>query len=1085
MALLVGRGGVGKTKVLTSLCETLEGTQPSVEVRVLNQDSDLSPEAFEQLPSTGRLLVIVDDAHSEILPLGKIIAGVQDANDTANVLLSLRPYGVTQTRRALAQASTHASETLVVEIGDLEFDDARSLAGQILDEAVRGYAPRLAAAARDCPLLIVTGAALINRGSLDPRGFEGDEQLHLELTDRLAEALTADSASEKVRQDLLCALAAFQPVHIAEPDVQASLEALTGLPFDLCVPHLSALEHAGVLLSHGNAVRVVPDLLGDALLVRAARHSGTGLPTGYLIRAMDAAQGSARANLVVNAGRVDWQQQTKGTDGLIEPVWAQIVATFRTADARERVSILEVLSKVAFFQPRRTLDLASWAVDNPCLPVTVDVGLGLKHTYTDTDVLHALAPVLQATAYHSEFLPQAVALLWALGRDDARPTHQHPLHPLRILEGVASFTRLGPTDRQQILIAQVERWLGRTRDVPSIHQPLGVLAPILATEGQDEVWTPSDWTLTFRPYVLLPAPEVLEVREAVLDLAFDELGRPERERASAAVSVIGAALNLPRGGFGLAVTAEMHQPWIPHLVSTLNRLHRYIVEHTLAPAILIAICTELRWLAQYGSEDLRQSAMAVLGAIPTTLDNKLARALHGGPADPATSFGIVDWHEKREGLFVDIAAALVRWTDDEIAVRIDSLLSEERRVFGADDGRARPFISTLVTKRPSLGEALCERARSAPMGVLVSLVSVALNALGRVAGDRAIHWGRVLLNDGNVELAREVAHAFGIQRGRTELLAGEADLLRALAAHEDSTVRLATLGAVRSLAAQHKDLAIELLTASPAELGAGIDEFALAVSGPPYGSLTWSDLSVGQQNSLLDVLAVAPKIDSFEIGHFLAELARTDPLAVVELLEKRVEVSAKSKTTGYFPLPYAWQVVPPFRDHEEFPALLRQIREWLAADPDSAWKNYIGADVFALVAGPFDGQVTAVIDEYLSDADSIKAKVIATILRKAPRGLVWDSEFVRRCLRAADSDGDDSLNRMKSSLHAAVISGVRSTSPGHPYPEDIEQRDKAMALADTCRKGSVEEQFYRALAESAQERIQQEVRELPPDGRSW
>ncbi|MER5602711.1 hypothetical protein [Streptomyces sp. NPDC002265] len=1085
VALLVGRGGVGKTKVLTSLCETLDGTQLPVEVRVLDQDSGLDSEAFKQLPTTGKLLVIVDDAHSETLPLGRIIAGVQDANGTANVLLSLRPYGVAHTRRALTQTSTHTSEALMVEIGDLEFDDARSLAGEILDEAVRGYAPRLATAARDCPLLIVTGAALINSGSLDPRGFEGDEQLHLELTDRLAEALTADSASEKVRQDLLCALAAFQPVHIAEPEVQASLEAATGLSFDLCVPHLSALEDAGVLLRHGNAVRVVPDLLGDALLVRAARHSSTGLPTGYLNRAMDAAQGTALANLVVNAGRVDWQQQAKGTDGLIEPVWAQIAATFRAADAPERVSILEVLAKVAFFQPRRALELASWAVDNPCEPVTVDVGFGLRHTYTDTNVLHALARVLQATAYHSEFLPQAAALLWALGRDDARPAHQQPQHPLRILEELASFTRLGPTDRQQILITQVERWLGRARGVPSLHQPLGVLAPILATEGQDQVWTPSDWSLTFRPYVVLPVPEVLEVREAVLDLAFEELGRPEHERASAAVSSIGTALNLPRGGFGLAVTAEMRQPWIPQVVSTLNRLHRYITEHTLAPAILIAVRTELRWLAQYASDDLRQPALAVLGAIPATLDNELAWALHGGPADPATSSGIVDWHEKREGLFVDTAAALGRWTDDEIAVRIDSLLREDRRVFGADDGRARPFISTLVTNRPSLGEALCERARSEPTGVLVSLVSVVLNALGRVAGDRAIHWGRVLLDVGHVELAREVAHAFGIQRGRTELLARESDLLRALVAHEDSTVRIAALGAVRSLAAQHKDLAIELLTASPAERGAGVDEFALAVSGPPYGSLTWSDLSIEQQNSFLGVLTEAPKIDSYEIGQFLAELARKDPFAVVKLLEQRVEVFSTSKTTGYSPLPYAWQVTPPFRDHAEFPALLRQICEWLAADPDSSWKNYMGADVFALVAGPYDEQVTAVIDEYLSDADHIRMKVVATILSKAPRDLVWDSEFVRRCLRAADSDGDDSLNRMKSSLHAAVISGMRSTSPGQPYPEDIEQRDRATAIADICRKGSVEEQFYRALAESAQERIQRDVRELPPDGRSW
>jgi hypothetical protein len=1083
VALLVGRGGVGKTKVLTSLCESLNEAQSPVEVRVLDRDSSLGLDAFNRLPSTGKLLVIVDDAHNETLPIGKIIAGVQGINPAANVMLSLRPYGVAHARRALAQASTHTNEALVVEIGDLEFDDALSLAGEILEDAARGYAPRLAKAARDCPLLIVTGAALINNGSLDPRGFEGDEQLHLELTDRLAEALTADSASEQVRQDLLCALAAFQPVHLEEPEVRASLEAMTDLAFDLCVPHLMALEDAGVLLRHGDAVRVVPDLLGDALLVRAACHSSTGLLTGYLNRAMDAAQGSALANLVVNAGRVDWQQQAKGSGGLVEPVWAQIAETFRAADASQRVRILEVLAKVAFFQPRRTLDLASWAVKNPCEPVTLDVGFGLKHTYTDTDVLRSLARVLQATAYHSDHLPEAAALLWTLGRDDTRPTPQNPQHPLRILAEVASFTRLGPTDRQWILMAQVERWLGRACAVPSTHQPLSVLAPLLATEGQDEVWTASDWTLTFRPYVLLPAPEVLAMREAVLDLAFEELGRPELERASAAVSIIGEALNLPRGGFGLTVTVEMCQPWIPHLASTLDRLHRYIVANFLPPAILIAVRVELRWLAQYGPEELRQPALAVLGAIPMTLDNEFSRALHGGPSDPAESSGIADWYRKRDVLFANIGAALDLWGEEEIAARIDSLIAEDRRVFGADDGRARPFILTLVSNRPSVGEALCERAKSAPASVLVSLVSITLIALGRVAGDRAIHWGRVLLRGGNVQLAREVAHAFGIQRGSTDLLTGEADLLRTLAAHEDSVVRMAALGALRSLAAQHKDLAIELLTASPAEQGAGVDEFALALSGPPYGLLTWSDLSMDQQKSFLDVLVAAPKLDSYEVGQFLAVLTREEPLSVIKLLERRVE--AKSNTTDYYPLPYAWQVTPPFREHEDFPALLRQIREWLSVGQDSAWKNYLGGNVFALVAGPFDGQVIEVIDEYLSEPDPAKMEVVAAILHKAPRELVWNSDFVRRCLRAADRAGDESLRRVRSSLHSAVISGVRSTSPGQPYPEDIEQQAKATDLADNCRKGTVEEFFYRALAESAQERIRREGHEDPPDDRAW
>lgn len=1087
VALLVGRGGAGKTKIVTALCEAMRDAEPAVEVRVLGPDSSIGPGAFRELPSTGELLVIVDDAHDDTLPLEKIVSGVRSVNTSANVLLSLRPYGMVHARRALARAGLHVSEATVVEIGDLEFDDALSLASEILDEAVRLHAPRLAAAARDCPLLIVTGAALINSGAVDPQRFEGDEQLHLELTDRLAEALTADPASGQVPQELLCALAAFQPVRLAEPEVRTSLEALTRLPFDLCAQHLATLENAGVALSHGTAVRLVPDLLGDALLIKAARHSGTGLPTGYLARAMEAGQGSALANLVVNTGRVDWQQQHQGTgtDGLIEPLWEQITGAFRAADARGRVSLLEVVAKLAFFQPRRALDLATWAVDNPCDPVTTEVGLGFTHTWTDTEVRYALAPVLQAIVHHLEFLPQAATLLWNLGRDDQRGLPQHPSHPLRILAERADYTRWGPTKYQEILISQVERWLTRTPATPSVHQPLSVLAPLLSIDGHDEVWTPSTWTLTFRPYVLPPTREVLDMRGAVLDLAFEELGHPQLERASEACSLIGKALSLPLGGFGLTVTDAMQQPWIPHLASTVDRLHQYIVQHTLPPAILVAVRTELRWLAQYGPDGLRRPAEDLLSAILTSPDNELARALHGGPADPAIYADISDWRAAQDSLFGDVMAALADWADHTIAARVDALLSENDRVFDTDIGRARPFILTLVTHRPPIGEAICEQAMAAPESSLTSLASVALAAMGHVAGDRAVHWGRTLMGSGNTELTREVAHAFGIQRGRGDLLDGEGDLLRELAAHGDNVVRRAALGAVHAIAAQHKDLAVELLTASlPVERG-DFDAFALAVAGPPYSQLSWSDLSKDQQSAFLAALAAAPSIDGYEIGQFLAKLARTEPLAVIELLEARVESPLHQVTGMHSPLPFRWHVTPPFRDHDDFPHLLRQIRDWIAADPESTRRRYLGVHIFELVAGPYDGRVTDVIDEYLDGSDPVKIKVAAAMLSKAPRTLVWDVRFVRRCLRAADRHGDASLRRMRGALYNASNSGMRSGTPGQPYPEDVEEHAKATELADGCATGSVEEQFYRDLAASALDRIQDVTDELPPDGRDW
>lgn len=187
----------------------------------------------------------------------------------------------------------------------------------------------------------------------------------------------------------------------------------------------------------------------------------------------------------------------------------------------------------------------------------------------------------------------------------------------------------------------------------------------------------------------------------------------------------------------------------------------------------------------------------------------------------------------------------------------------------------------------------------------------------------------------------------------------------------------------------------------------------------------------------------------------------------------------------YSPLPFHWDVTPPFREHDDFPALLRQIRDWIAAEPESTHRRFWGANLFELVAGPYDARVTEVIDEYFHDSDPVKISIAADILSKAHRTIVWDVDFVRSSLRAADRHGDASLERVRDALHAATISGMRSGTPGQPYPEDVEQHAKATELADKCARGSVEEQFYRGLAASAQHRVQQKTDELPPDGRAW
>lgn len=1087
--LLVGRGGTGKTKLLHDLCQRLPR---ETSVRFLERDPDIDERAFERLPA-GPLLVVIDDAHDEAAPVGKVVRGVLDANQEAGVLLALRPDGEAWSRRQLREAGLDPEQAPRWELGDLELPDAETLARAVLGPHQGYAAPRLAAATRDCPFLLVTGAILIRDGAVELSRIEGDDRIRRELTETLADAISAGASDRpEFRQEVLRAVAAFQPLRTKDKDFRDTIEGLTGRAFDQVLPHLSAWEDSGILLRRGDTYRVVPDLLGDALLARAATAPETGTPTEYLDRARRASGGQAMANLLVNASRVDWQEPPARRGELVNSLWRAVTGQFRSTDTASRIALLEVLAKVAFYQPRQTLKLVRWALENPSEPTEVDAGFGYMYTYTEQEVRDAAARVLRVAAYDPDVLAEAAELLWEIGRSDTRPANQHPDHALRKLADIARFDRRGVTVYQQALPGIVERWLRRPARQTDAHDPLTVLHPLLAAEDHQEIW--SRHALTFRPFLIDPdSPAVAELRGRVLDLAFGQIDSADQRRAVAAARTIGTSLAGPLGGFGLEVTREIHKRWAPHFQRTLARLRDKILRQPPGPLVAVALRQELQWAAEHPASAIHQASLNVLTALPRRREYELARALHGGPIDPppdADAYAdYLDRQRANDQFMHDCAETVRDWPEPEVIATAERLLGDLHAILGDDEARARPFVWELVTDRPHLGVAICAQVRDRPGSPLSSLISVTLSALAQASDPRAVSIAWQLLGTCDTDLARQVAHAFGLQRGRTDIREEEPALLRALVAHPDpdGIVPAAAAGAVRYLGAEHRDLAVDLLTREPGRWGsATLNEFALAFG--PHGKLEWNDLAQRHKDTFIGALRSAASIESFLITTFLSKLSLQEPYSVIDLLTARVERAETGASLGsYVPLPHHWPTGLQFRQRDDFPDILRRVREWLTSAPESAMRQYFGARLFAIVAGPFDAQTRQMIDEYLIEPDPAKMTTVSTILRGAPRELVWDLSLVSACLRAADACGPQSLSAVQSALHSATFSGGRSADIGQPFPEDVEQRDTAAKLAERAVRGGLEEEFYRALSQSAEHWINLSLSDsdISGDGREW
>ena len=328
----------------------------------------------------------------------------------------------------------------------------------------------------------------------------------------------------------------------------------------------------------------------------------------------------------------------------------------------------------------------------------------------------------------------------------------------------------------------------------------------------------------------------------------------------------------------------------------------------------------------------------------------------------------------------------------------------------------------------------------------------------------------------------------GAGAGRGAAVRREDDLLLTLVRHDDPIVRQYIILAARTLSQSHPALAKQLVTTVRfADSGPLADDVAAAFSGP--GFLRWEDLSESQARALLSQVAACPSVNEYHVTVLLAETCRHDPETLAELLIRRIENWEQAPSPlAYDPLPRIWHQAPPFAAHPQYGDLLRKVRQWMTNGVESFRRQHAGGELFALIAGNFGQEVLSVLREALESGDPSQVRVAGSILRHVPRALLWDHvDFVCLALRCAEQHGEEVLQQVAGGLQAAAYTGTRFGNPQQPFEEDIDQRDKSTEILRRLPRGSIEEKFYRALAESAQRRIQwtTEIDERLTSRREW
>jgi transcriptional regulator with XRE-family HTH domain len=1064
IAVLIGSAGQGKSRLLRELAHE-QADRPGTSVRVL-PPGPFTPNDLEQLPASGRLLVIVEDAHERSDDLAMVVTGVIRTRPSARVVIATRPYGRHVVQQALRAAKV--SETAVPRwsLSGLRLEDAQVLAAEILGME-RVHAARVVAeVTADSPLLLVNTATAVRDGKLIIDTLRSDGDVRQLLLDVFVSSALSKSAHPADDRALLHAVAALQPVATDVAHFREALSGILEIPFPRILSRLQSLESTGIVVRRGASVRISPDLLGDVLLAEAAVHDGSA--TGYLQVVRDCAQGDALANALVNAGRVDWQGTAHGSHRVrvLDPLWAVLETEFTEGDAYTRVRLLPLLRKIAPFQPERIFALVEWALDHPAAKSErLDEVLGIPTTYEQADVVREVPRVLEAVAVDLDLLRPVYELLWSLRHRDKRPPHQNPDAPLRILLNLAAYVPGKPLAYQEILLDALSDWVEEAAPDPVTRMPLALLDPLFASIA--EGITTEGYTLTLSRYPLR-AEVVAPIRKRAADLLLAQYASESEKHAAAAARSVAEVLR------------HQTEDFESYNVKFLRELGTLTAALRPRPLVSLATRRSLSWAAEHGPVPIREAAQAVLHSLPDTTEHRLAILLHTGAYDrmlvakTEDAMRLESAQEYRKTLSDATIDELKKQPAGQAAGLLLSLVDAGRHVLAKHSEGVHMTLDEVLAELPEMATPLLNQLVAAEDDTITIMLPAVLQALLQQDDRHAVSVCRRLVDDGNPAAAWAVAQSLrSFIKEPSVQDAGGLELARTLVCHSDPAVQAGALDMAVSLLGTSKDTALELLTSVP--FGeTGVVPRRLWWVFTADGLVSWQDLTEFQRSFFLKQLTGLPALDDYDVQKFVAHIASADAQNAARLLRARLERwEATSLAQDFDPLPMEWDVPLPFSESPERMDLLRSVRDWLAQPREHAWRRELHAsNFFWTVAGPADRPVLGFLLGPYQDGDIDLAMASAPLLSGLPTHILWeDVNFVSALLKAADRLSKELLRRTGASLRAAVFSGVRSRSLGAPYQEDVEVVEHVQRIRAGLPRGSVVDLFYKALQEKAQYEI--------------
>ncbi len=1049
-----GPGGVGKTRLVKQAIEDFTLKRKDVSVHFLLPSQEATPKSLDNL-GKGKKVLVVDDAHDcESLALLSRYAAHPD--NQVKLVFSSRSYGLEKVRLSAFDSGMGEEKLADVKVEPLDVKRASRLAEQVL-AACGGpldLARPIAEATRNCPLATVIASQVVTQ-SKEPIEFLGNEAEFWDtVLSRFQDVLAGQIGGEveaSAIKDLLPVFALIQPFYLEEPCLDAIAEHVVGISPHVLSRAIKLLSDSGLLYKRAGRLRLTPDLLADCVIEQACV-GADGHSTGFAEKVFDHSAQSIVSNVLTNVGKLDWRRgsQDESRNQLIDGLWEKISPQYDYVDEH-----LKAVKEVAYYQPEKTLEL-------------------VERLIREGQFLSQLPPILNRVAYNYQHLVRACEALWHLAQRDNRESNPHPDHPMRLLAELASFAPNKPLQFSErvieyglTLLDKEESWLGS-------GNPFAILEPAFATTGQE---TSSDGrTITFSPYSIRLSA-VSDIRRKVVAAGLILLGHKDVKRGVLAARFLTESVMPPMSIHGLVIEDKVRAEWDEEFAWVLDQLCAYLNGSELDPIIWVELLRLLNNLTRR-SNIVKLREKKIRSLVPDTTEFRTYRFLIDGYGHTLRERDETyqQTQKRLEDLLGQIAKELIDDYGGGEALRAYLSSCISRIDEAVPDGYVDDALyRTLIEMSPNFRDATISDAIDNPRSSTARHLGGALFCLLRDRWEVGLPRLEEILDSTQAEslhLAVSVA-VRAIDFEDPTKATREEILVRRLLQSDFSSVVSATVFAVRWASEKQSKRCVGLLTAAYLHDLARVADKVLSVFlGPhaiPFSALAEDDVQV-----FLDKMLRIPELEGHWVESFLAETSQQYPKETMKFFMDRIDYAVKLDDLDRFrPCNHGPYIHVPlrFRESSVFVELLYETLNWIkSGDSENYWFSHFAIELFEAAFAPYDTQVLKAALETLHVGDPVSEKLLSQLLRSAHTNFVFDQKDV--VVRLLEQTTDGALRKkLTASLYAASISGIRSGTPGEPFPEDRKLKQQAERVKASLSKFSGAYQLYEGLAKHADREI--------------